>query len=407
MKIRHLLSFILLAIAAAPLGAQALVSDAPQKARATYRVTFVQDKYDIRPEYMDNAEQIRRMRTNLYEALTSPGFVLDTIAVTATASPEGSWAHNMMLSENRGRAVAGYIQDYLMMSGLSGAGNVRYVVRNVPENWEGLDRLMREDPMINSYERSLYFSREYEYDRDRREAAMRGDSYYKMIYERFYPLLRVVELTFIGHGTNAPQLNREKIDTVYIDRPVEVVREVEKIVEVPVAPAEPERYRWAISTNITKWAFLGTMNMGVHFPVANRVSADLFGRYNPWTFNKESVDRRMTWRERTIAAGLTFYANRCFETGFYLGAGVQYMQFNRGGVFSDKVYEGYAYGAYLKLGYLVSINDHWKFAAGLGAFGGYADYNVYTCNVCGRKIDAAKGWRIAPDTVNLSIVYVF
>lgn len=414
---RRIILTTLLCAAALTVRAQAQVpaGDTRQEASASYKIAFLQGKYDIRTDYRDNFEQIHRMRTNLSEAMTSPGFTLDSVIVIAHASPEGSWASNTALSWNRGQAVAGLVRDYLAYSDNPAARGVRFAVRNVPENWAGLDRLVTNDPRLSETARAAYFSHAWEADKDARENAMRRDQSYSYIRESLYPLLRYVELSFRGHGTAAPRLDRS--DTVYIDRPVvkEVVKEVVREVPVkeyvpvptPVEPKADDRYHWAVSTNLAKWAFLGTANLGLHFPLAKSWSAELQGRYNPWTYHNDSDSKRMTWRERTLAAGARGWLNGCFEAGPYIGLGAQYTQFNRGGVFGDKTYEGVAYGAYLKAGWLARITDHWKFEAGLGVIGAWADYDVYKCSVCGRQLDSRERWILFPDELNLSIVYVF
>lgn len=386
-----------------------------QEATVSYKIAFERGKYDIRLDYRDNIDQIHRMRTNLSEALTSPGFTLDSVIIVSHASPEGSWASNAGLSLNRGNSVSRLVRDYLSTSGNPAARGVCFEVVNVPENWSTLDRMVFTDLYLSDADKDLYQSHSWILDKDSRESAMRRDRSYDYIRDNLYPLLRYVELSFRGHGTAAPRLDRS--DTVYIDRPVvkEVVKEVVREIPVkeyvpvptPVESKADDRYHWAVSTNLAKWAFLGTANLGLHFPLAKSWSAELQGRYNPWTYHNDSDSRRMTWRERTLAAGGRGWLNGCFEAGPYIGLGAQYAQFNRGGVFGDKTYEGVAYGAYLKAGWLARITDHWKFEAGLGFIGAWADYDVYKCSVCGRQLDSRERWILFPDELNLSIVYVF
>lgn len=408
-------SYIKLIAIAASLGfvcAPAFAQTA-QRVNASYRIEFRQGKSDIDFGFSDNQSQLRLLEKNLDEVVSTKGFVLDSVIVVSNASPEGSWSSNDLLSMRRGESVRRYL--------LGLGSSTRFITRSVPENWAYLDKLVSSDPNLTTSEKNLYYSRSSIIDLDRRETAMHRDSYYPYVSERLYPRLRVVEVAFFGRGDVKPVITankdlgepQTKTDTVYI-REKEIVKE---IVKVPVVrdsiiyvypPQENDgRYRWAVSTNLGKWAFFGTANLGIHLPLARSWSAEFGGRYNPWTFQKNELDKRVTWRERTLYGGVRGWANGCFEKGFFMGAGAQWMQFNRGGVFGDKTYEGSAIGAYLKAGYQVRISDHWRFEAGLGAFCGYADYDAYTCSVCGQRVESGKGWRIAPDELNLSIVYVF
>ncbi len=175
----------------------------------------------------------------------------------------------------------------------------------------------------------------------------------------------------------------------------------------PLSETEKDSYHWALSTNLCKWAFLGTMNISASFPIADSWTVDAGARYNPWTYYKDSVSKRITWRERTLRLGARWWTDGCFSNGFYAGLGPQWMQYNRGGVISRTIYEGSAIGAYLNAGYHFRISEHWSLEAGLGAFLGYADYATYDCTVCGKKAGEGRGLRGGPDEANISFYYIF
>ena len=67
----------------------------------------------VREELGDNLREIVRIRSTLASLLEDAEFDLDSIVVTAHASPEGSWRANGELSQRRGRSVGRYFAAYM------------------------------------------------------------------------------------------------------------------------------------------------------------------------------------------------------------------------------------------------------------------------------------------------------
>lgn len=292
----------------------------PQEARASYEIGFLQGGYDIRPAHMDNARQLDRLKFNLVEVLCAEDFRLDSIVVVATASPEGTWSSNTVLSERRGNAMADYIRDYLSFG--KSLPEIRISVKNVPENWEALDRLVREDANLSQEQKERYFSHSGMTDMDERERAMRGDSYYRYLTTELYPRLRVVELSFRGRGVAAPVLGVQhdtvfvyQRDTIYFTNPV-------------LPEPEPEnKLIMAFRTNILA---VPLANVGIEVPIGNSwsVSTDV---YYPWI-----------WRDK--------YHKDCFEF-WAMDLDVRY--WFRGKKDSNPYHRlrGHSVGAYIAAGY--------------------------------------------------------
>lgn len=189
------------------------------EANASYRIAFALGKADVVPELGENRLQIGYVQDNLADLLRNEVFDLDSIVVVANASPDGSWSANGSLSARRGDAVKEcfrrYISDYrrenlsdvdyeidengVMSAKRKDVPSIRFISHSVPENWELLDRLVREDKFLNEAQKERYFSREGMKDRDAREAAMRTDDYYRYMKDTLYPRLRVVDFTFHLH----------------------------------------------------------------------------------------------------------------------------------------------------------------------------------------------------------------
>ena len=208
------------------------------EANASYRIEFARGKSEIRPELADNERQIGYVKENLEDLLKNEVYDLDSIVVVANASPDGGYAANGALSRRRGEAVVRYFEDFMkdyrrrvsregfsvdeegrVVSALSKVPNIRFVSRSVPENWDLLDKLVLQDVRLSDADKEKYFSREKIRDKDAREAAMRGDGYYRMMADSLYPRLRVVDFAFHLHrkGMVKDTVHTTELDENYME----------------------------------------------------------------------------------------------------------------------------------------------------------------------------------------------
>ena len=197
-------------------------------------IAFESGRSDIRPGLGSNAGEIGRIRENLHTLLQNREFDLDSILVTATCSPEGSWSFNERLSRRRSESVAEYFGKYLdslrraertFHIDLSGEADlarddtpeIRFLSRSEAENWELLDRLVRSDSLLSVRQKAEYFALAAERDPDRREHQMRGKDSYRHLKEDLYPRLRIVRFDFHLHrkGMVRDTVHTTVPDTVY------------------------------------------------------------------------------------------------------------------------------------------------------------------------------------------------
>ena len=140
----------------------------------------------------DNAAQLARIESLMEELIEQREFHVDSIVLTASASPEGGYAQNERLA--RGRAAAlkqrlgrrfGQQVDTLLC------------VRWVAEDWDELARLIAADGTIAERDAILSLLRTVG-NPDRREAELRRrfPKQYRDISERLYPLLRSVDFKY-------------------------------------------------------------------------------------------------------------------------------------------------------------------------------------------------------------------
>lgn len=189
----------------------------------------------VQEELGDNLQEICRIRSVLASLLTDAEFDLDSIVVTANASPEGSWRANGELSQRRSRSVGRYFAAFMehyadsldrsqgVRMTLDGTladpehrvrPDIRFSSYAVPENWDLLDRLVAEDTSLDDRQKQAYRLQREESDPDLREQAMRADDYYPYLKEELYPRLRTVVFDIRLHRRNMLQ---DTIHTTVLD----------------------------------------------------------------------------------------------------------------------------------------------------------------------------------------------
>ena len=178
-----------------------------------------------------NATELATIRRILSSLVQNQTYDLDSIVVTASASPEGKIAFNQRLSRARSESIAkyfdgwvGHLQDSLERDGYSvdDKGRVQryhprrisFLSRNKGEDWDKLDWLVFRDTVMTEGEKSKYEMLSRVENLDAREYLMQGDSYYPYLKEHYYPLLRRVAFGFHMHRKD---MVKDTIHTTVLD----------------------------------------------------------------------------------------------------------------------------------------------------------------------------------------------
>ena len=179
-------------------------------------VEFASGKAGVDVSLGHNAEEIGRIKDNLRSLITRSELEMDSIVVTASCSPEGSWASNERLSQERAEAVTEYFRDFVKAcadsllssygtiydisgDGIRRSGDIQFISRSNPENWVMLDALVRKDSTLSESDRQSYLAAAAETDPDARESRLGSQRYYRYLRERLYPRLRTVRFDFHLH----------------------------------------------------------------------------------------------------------------------------------------------------------------------------------------------------------------
>ena len=143
-------------------------------ASTTSRIDFRLGKSDIDLSLGDNRRELGRIRKILGSLLDNETFLLDSIIVTASASPDGRESVNWRLSRSRSESISRYLDDQIHVlrdsldreSGLQFDEAGRRIRTNhvrIPfksryngENWDRLDFLVDQDDYLTDGDKSRY-----------------------------------------------------------------------------------------------------------------------------------------------------------------------------------------------------------------------------------------------------------
>lgn len=162
----------------------------PVKMRAenrTARLQFRQDSYNILPEYKDNRAELDTVSNSIMLVKNNADVKITGIYITGYASPEGSEAHNLKLSENRAKALADYIRRHDAIS-----SDLLHVDWK-GEDWEGLVRVLGDYPNLLKRDSVYAIIERYPNERDFCELQLRKlvpPTIYHRLLTELYPVLR-------------------------------------------------------------------------------------------------------------------------------------------------------------------------------------------------------------------------
>ena len=201
-------------------------------------IAFAVGQSDVDRSLPGNAEEMGRIEENLSSLARNEVFGLDSIVITASASPEGSYASNASLTARRAAAVAACFRSYLrsVYDSLSpgrqyllGADaedrpapavrhpDITFISRSNPENWRMLDAIVGSDESLSDRDKQAYYDLSGIADPDRRERMLQALPSYLYIRQNLYPRLRTVKFDFYLHrrGMVRDTVRTTAPDTLY------------------------------------------------------------------------------------------------------------------------------------------------------------------------------------------------
>ena len=208
-----------------------------------YKLDFKLGKSDVDPTLGTNAEEIDKVKKHLVSLIDNKTYDLDSIIVSAAASPEGTISNNMRLSGRRSSSITDYFKKYVKFYNdslerarmeeeiftinldtayVEEADTVKpveiiFTPRAMGEDWDRLRELIEVDTVILAADKEKYYEVYSIENLDAREAKMRTLPSFSYVKKELYPFLRNVKFNFFMHrkGMVKDTIHTTEIDSVY------------------------------------------------------------------------------------------------------------------------------------------------------------------------------------------------
>lgn len=177
-------------------------------------IDFSKDSHRIDTSLSDNASELARIVRCIGDVISRQELILDSLVVTASCSPEGTYSHNASLAAARSEAVRDYIREYVPEDWKK---NIR--TSCVPENWSQLKLIVANDTLLSDSSRKKILRLAEDLGRpDDVEEEMASMTEYRYLREKIYPQLRSVSFDFHLHRTGVQKdtVHTMELDTAYM-----------------------------------------------------------------------------------------------------------------------------------------------------------------------------------------------
>ena len=178
-------------------------------------VTYKSGATEFSEDIGDNRAEIDKVFETIHGINYTGEFLIDSIRMTATSSPEGSADMNLFLSKRRALALKKYLA--LRSDDREGVDTL-FRPRWIGEDWNRLHELVLADDSLENKAYLLRIMKETDNPDNREYALRKYPADYMRIRGKHYPLLRGVEFKFHLHRRNMLQdtIVMPVIDTTYM-----------------------------------------------------------------------------------------------------------------------------------------------------------------------------------------------
>lgn len=153
------------------------------------RVTFVVARHELKPDFDNNRQELRRIRDFIDESLkvSELGATLGEVRIEGYASPEGEFYYNKALSERRSRTLA----DYVVASYPTLSLRTKLSVEGGGEDWVGLrEAVAKSDKPYAQAVVAIIDRYDTDTERERDIKSLEGGAVYRELLSELYPPLR-------------------------------------------------------------------------------------------------------------------------------------------------------------------------------------------------------------------------
>jgi hypothetical protein len=328
----------------------------------------------LEKDYMDNARSLeiigRTFRNR--EVLAS----LEYIVITAAASPEGNTAANEKLARERALALKSYIMwQFPFMD-----RDIIYTF-SIGEEWSGLRELVDRD-YLTPYRQEVLSVLDSPRSNEAKKTALKsigGGAVWRYLNENMFPRLRGgAALSMHYKAEPEPTIivqEKLRVDTVYVDRLVEVPTVVETpapepVVEPEVEPVKEEpaiekRPLFALKTNLLFDA-ASALNIGIEVPMGKSWSLAGEWIFPWWLYEKKQYALEVGNANVDIKYWLGNRDTRKLLTGWFVGVGAGMGSYDL--EWGDRGNQGEFWhaGAIGGFAHPISKNGNWRMEYSLG-----------------------------------------
>ncbi len=386
---RHIRSTWIAALLIVAMGGK-VAAQSVHEVRDSVKMYFHLGKIDLVPELRDNRKSLARIADSLRTNYADSIYRLQKILVVGGASPDGSIQLNTWLSEKR----AGVLFDYLSRYG--NLPDSLKTTRFLGRDWNGLVRLVQDDPKVPYKKETLALLREIadeaqgdtfpKGDPLGRIQRLRGGAPYRYMYKNLFPELRASRLYLSYKKVLNPmapipmpklEILLPRVDTLVIS---------DKLMsrDMVFTPAQDTPFYMDVRTNMLYDALL-VPNVGVEFYLGSDWSVVGNWMYGWWRRNRSHWYWRAYGGDIALRKWFGKAAKEKPLTGHHLGVygqlftydfesgGRGYMGGKPGGTLWDKM----NYAAGVEYGYSLPIARRLNidFSIGVGYWAGtYYEY---------------------------------
>lgn len=148
---------------------------------------FPVNKITIYPDYRNNPRELAAIRKTVESVKDDPYATITEVWIKGFASPEGSYANNTYLAENRAKALRDYVKSLYRFE------QATFTVDFEPEDWEGLEKRLEGMDLPDKVELLAIIRSPEPRDLDKKEwklKTLNGGNSYKILLRDVYPALR-------------------------------------------------------------------------------------------------------------------------------------------------------------------------------------------------------------------------
>lgn len=177
-------------------------------------IDFEKGSHVLDTALSDNSSELARILRCIDDVVSRQEYVLDSLIVNASCSPEGTWRENSVLASRRSEVMKEYIWEYLPIQ-----WRRKVHTAFVPENWAQLHKLVANDTVLGEKARMKILAlTDRPEDPDAAEDELSTMPEYRYLREKIYPQLRSVSFDFHLHrdGMQKDTVHTTELDTVYM-----------------------------------------------------------------------------------------------------------------------------------------------------------------------------------------------